>query len=123
PRMRQRAAESGVVIVNRRLRCADASGRQNAVGEVIPACSRAIIDEAHQREDVATQYFGVSVSNYRFEELARDVERMVASGAVDDRQTKDEIAKAVERLRQDAAAFFTDVAFAHRGDGRIRNEE
>ena len=84
-RMRQRAAESDVVIVNHHLLCADASVRQNAYGEVIPSCSRAIIDEAHQLEDVATQYFGFSVSNYRFEELARDVQRVAGSGAIDDR--------------------------------------
>jgi len=71
-RMRQRAAASDVVIVNHHLLCADAAVRQNNFGEVIPACSRAILDEAHQLEDIATQYFGFSVSNYRFEELARD---------------------------------------------------
>mgnify|MGYP003694184535 CR=1 FL=1 len=58
-RMRQRAAESDVVVVNHHLLCADASVRQNAYGEVIPSCAHAIIDEAHQLEDVATQYFGV----------------------------------------------------------------
>ena len=78
-RMRQRAAASDVVIVNHHLLCADAAVRQNAFGEVIPACANAIIDEAHQLEDVATQYFGYSVSNYRLEELARDVERLAAS--------------------------------------------
>ena len=98
-RMRQRAAASDVVIVNHHLLCADAAVRQNAFGEVIPACSRAILDEAHQLEDVATQYFGFSVSTYRVEELARDVERLVAAGGVEDRHAKDELAKAVERLR------------------------
>ena len=78
--MRQRAAESDVVIVNHHLLCADASVRQSAYGEVIPACNHAIIDEAHQLEDVATQYFGFSVSTYRIEDLARDLERLVATG-------------------------------------------
>src|SRR5205823_14622277 len=64
-RMRQRAASSDVVIVNHHLLCADASVRQNAYGEVIPACGHAVIDEAHQLEDVATQYFGVGMSTYR----------------------------------------------------------
>ena len=118
-RMRQRAAASDVVIVNHHLLCADASVRQSAYGEVIPAFTRVILDEAHQLEDVATQYFGFSVSNYRVEELARDVERL----SVDDRKAKDEIAKALERLRDHARAFFTELAFAHRGDGRVRNEE
>ena len=122
-RMRQRAAESDVVIVNHHLLCADAAVRQNAYGEVIPACSRAILDEAHQIEDVATQYFGFSFSNYRVEDLARDVERFVSLGVVIDRKAKDEIAKATERLRDHAKGFFTELAFAHRGDGRVRNEE
>jgi len=117
--MRQRAAASDVVIVNHHLLCADASVRQSAYGEVIPAFTRVVLDEAHQLEDVATQYFGFSVSNYRVEELARDVERL----AVEDRKAKAEIAKALDRLRDHARAFFTELAFAHRGDGPVRNEE
>ena len=88
-RMRQRAAESDVVIVNHHLLCADAAVRQDAFGEVIPACNHAILDEAHQLEDVATQYFGVGLSTYRVEDLAQDVERL---GLPD-------TAKAVETLR------------------------
>ena len=122
-RMRQRAAASDVVIVNHHLLCADAAVRQNAFGEVIPAFTRAILDEAHQLEDVATQYFGFNVSTYRVEELARDVERLVATGGVEDLDAKAEIAKAVERLRDHALAFFTELAFAHRGEGRVKNEE
>jgi ATP-dependent DNA helicase DinG len=122
-RMRQRAAESDVVIVNHHLLCADASVRQNAYGEVIPSCSRAIIDEAHQLEDVATQHFGFSVSNYRFEELARDVQKVAGSGAIEDRGERAEIDKAVARLRNHATAFFNEVAFAHRGDGRMKTED
>jgi ATP-dependent DNA helicase DinG len=43
--MRQRAASSDIVIVNHHLLCADAAVRQHAFGEVIPACSQAIVDE------------------------------------------------------------------------------
>ena len=91
-RMRQRAAASDVVIVNHHLLCADAAVRQNAFGEVIPAFTRAILDEAHQLEDIATQYFGFNVSTYRLEELARDVERMVAASGLEDRAARDEVA-------------------------------
>jgi len=122
-RMRQRAAESDVVIVNHHLLCADAAVRQNAFGEVIPAFTRAILDEAHQLEDIATQYFGFNVSTYRLEELARDVERMVAAAGIEDRTERDELAKAVQRLRDHAQAFFTELAFAHRGNGRAKSEE
>jgi len=121
-RMRQRAAEADVVIVNHHLLCADAAVRQSNFGEVIPACSRAILDEAHQLEDVATQYFGLSVSTYRIEELARDAERLVAGGR-DDRRTRDQVARAVEMLREAARDFFSDIAFAHRAGGAVRGEE
>ena len=92
--MRQRAAASDVVIVNHHLLCADAAVRQNAFGEVIPACNHAIVDEAHQLEDIATQYFGSGVSTYRIEDYARDVERFVQSGALDTRQNQADIEKA-----------------------------
>jgi len=112
-RMRQRAAESDVVIVNHHLLCADAAVRKSAFGEVIPACNHAILDEAHQLEDVATQYFGVSLSTYRVEDLAQDVERL---GIADTE-------KAVVTLRDRGRMFFNEVAYAHRGDERARSEE
>ena len=140
-RMRQRAAAADVVIVNHHLLCADLAVRQNAFGEVIPACSNAIVDEAHQLEDIATQYFGFSASTYRVEELARDLERLVAprlvdrkSGGgrgrgsprvntdVDDRQSRDDIAKAIEKLRDRARAFFNELASAHRSGDRARDK-
>ena len=121
-RMRQRAADADVVIVNHHLLCADAAVRQNNFGEVIPACSRAILDEAHQLEDVATQYFGFSVSTYRAEELARDAERLV-SGGLDDRKTREAIERGVGMLRDAAREFFSDLAFSHRGRGAVRGEE
>ena len=71
-RMRERAAEADLVIVNHHLLCADASVRQGGFGEVIPECELAVIDEAHQLEDVVTQYFGVALSTHRVDELARD---------------------------------------------------
>src|SRR5689334_25286507 len=68
-RMRQQAAASDIVIVNHHLLCADAAVRKNAFGEVIPSFSHAIVDEAHQLEDIATQYFGMNVSTYRVDDL------------------------------------------------------
>lgn len=103
-RMRQRAAESNIVVVNHHLLCADASVRQNAYGEVIPECHVAVIDEAHQLEDVATQYFGTTVSTYRLEDLVRDVERLVASGACRDDPV--EMRRASDRVRDRGAEFF-----------------
>jgi ATP-dependent DNA helicase DinG len=107
-RMRSRAADSNLVVVNHHLLCADAAVRQSAFGEVIPECSYAIVDEAHQLEDVATQYFGVSVSTYRFDELARDGERLIATGAAG--MKSPELREALDRARDRAHDFFRNVA-------------
>jgi ATP-dependent DNA helicase DinG len=121
-RMRQRAAESDVVIVNHHLLCADAALRQSAYGEVIPDFKHIVIDEAHQLEDVATQYFGLSVSNYRLDDLVRDADRLLNAGRVDD--DEGEGRRAVARVSDHGGAFFGGVAMARRargyGDDRLR---
>jgi len=71
-RMKERAAEASILIVNHHLLCADASVRHGGFGEVIPECDVVVIDEAHQLEDVATMYFGVTVGTHRVDEFARD---------------------------------------------------
>lgn len=78
-RMRERADNADVIVVNHHLLCADASVRQGDFGAVIPACDVAVIDEAHQLEDVVTQYFGVSFSGHRMDEFVRDASQAVAS--------------------------------------------
>ncbi|MBA2305540.1 MAG: ATP-dependent DNA helicase, partial [Acidobacteria bacterium] len=105
-KMRQRAAESDVVIVNHHLLCADAAVRQSAFGEVIPSCNYAIVDEAHQLEDVATQYFGIAISNYRLDDLARDVDKAVSARLISDADREHEIRRDVERLRDRSRNFF-----------------
>jgi ATP-dependent DNA helicase DinG len=106
-RMRQRAAESDLVVVNHHLLCADAAVRQSAYGEVIPTCHYAVVDEAHQLEDVATQYFGIAVSNYRVDDLGRDVDRAVAAKLLPDQEAGDNLKDRVERVRDHARAFFS----------------
>jgi len=122
-RMRQRAAASDVVIVNHHLLCADAAVRQSAYGEVIPACAHAVVDEAHQLEDVATQYFGYSVSTYRVEDLARDIERFGESGVVDRPQDQREIGKGIEALRSHARQFFADLVLASGAPGFAKRSD
>jgi ATP-dependent DNA helicase DinG len=122
-RMRQRAAESDVVIVNHHLLCADAAVRQHAFGEVIPACSHAIVDEAHQLEDIATQYFGVSVSTFRIEDFARDLDRLARNGSITNRAARTDLENAVEAMRMRAREFFEHLAFAHRAADRARLDE
>ena len=116
-RMRQRAAESDVVIVNHHLLCADASIRKSAYGEVIPSCPTLVVDEAHQLEDVATQYFGVAVSNYRIDDLVRDGDSV---GRRFTARQADEIARDLERISDRAQIFFAGLQLAPRKEDRAR---
>ncbi len=105
-RMRDRAAEADVVIVNHHLLCADAAVRQSEYGEVIPECDLAVIDEAHQLEDIVTQYFGLSLSTYRIDELARDGTSAVASIPADQGRVAVAIARALSDVQHEARRLF-----------------
>lgn len=115
-RMRQRAAESDIVVVNHHLLCADAAVRQSSYGEVIPEVAHLVLDEAHQLEDVATQYFGISVSNYRVEELVRDGERLLRAPDLSD--ARDELQRAITRVADHTRMFFGGIALSRRMRGR-----
>ncbi len=71
-RMRQRAEEADIVIVNHHLFFADLNIRGNEFGRVLPDYSAVIFDEAHLIEDIAADYFGFQISSFQMEELARD---------------------------------------------------
>jgi ATP-dependent DNA helicase DinG len=96
-RMRQRALEADLVVVNHHLLCADLAVKEDSYGQVIPPYDTVILDEAHLVEDVATQYFGVQVSSYRVEELVRDVESALKEAQLDAREVRSEVASV--RLR------------------------
>ncbi|MGQ0735722.1 MAG: ATP-dependent DNA helicase [Acidobacteriota bacterium] len=119
-RMRQRASAADVVIVNHHLLCADAAVRQSSYGEVIPECRHLVLDEAHQIEDVATQYFGVSVSTYRLDGLVRDCERFLNLGRTED--SDGDLRRAVGRVADHARQFFHGLAMARRDYGRTGDE-
>jgi ATP-dependent DNA helicase DinG len=82
-RMRQEAAAADILIVNHHLFFADLALKETSFGEVIPRYDAVIFDEAHHLEEVATQHFGIGLSNYRIEELARDAERELRALAQD----------------------------------------
>jgi ATP-dependent DNA helicase DinG len=117
-KMRQRAADSDLIVVNHHLLCADAAVRQSAFGEVIPECSCAIVDEAHQLEDVATQYFGISVSNHRVDDLLRDCERLLVSGVAE--SDVRELRRLVDRVRQRSERFFAALTQVGSDGARTR---
>jgi ATP-dependent DNA helicase DinG len=74
--MRRRAAAAPLVIVNHHLFFADLALRARwPEAQVLPPYEVVIFDEAHQIEDVATEFFGVHASTQRLHALARDLAR------------------------------------------------
>src|SRR5438876_5327480 len=75
--MRRRALESDIIIVNHHLFFADLAIKQLADAApdagILPDYGAVIFDEAHELEEVAGSYFGISVSNLRFNDLVRDI--------------------------------------------------
>ena len=112
--MRRRAMESDIVIVNHHLFFADLALRQSGAPDagILPEFSAVIFDEAHELEDVASSYFGVSVSNLRFEELARDIEQTLQHKQV----MSATLLQGLARLRERSRFFF---GLLPAGDGRF----
>lgn len=75
-RMRSRAEDADIIIVNHHLFFADLSVRGNKFGRVIPDYSAVIFDEAHLIEDIASDYFGFQVSSFQLDELVRDTDTL-----------------------------------------------
>ncbi|MGB9083691.1 MAG: ATP-dependent DNA helicase [Terriglobales bacterium] len=105
--MRRRAAESDIIIVNHHLFFADLSIKLEAEGApdagVLPDCGAVIFDEAHELEDIAGNYFGISVSNLRMDDLTRDVEQMLQK----EKLYTPQMSGAIQSVRERSQLFFS----------------
>jgi ATP-dependent DNA helicase DinG len=125
--MHQRAQESDIIIVNHHLFFADLALRdENFEGGILPDYHAVVFDEAHEIEDIVGQYFGVSVSNYRFHDLRRDltvIGRMKKFGTPE----LDRILQRLEELTNHFFGLFGEaerrVAFQGRDAFREDNED
>jgi ATP-dependent DNA helicase DinG len=117
--MRRKALESDIVIVNHHLFFADLSIKQQAAGApdagILPEAAAVIFDEAHELEDVASQYFGVALSNARFDELARDTDSMLRSKSA----STFAIESATQTIRERSKLFFASLPAGPSDLGRL----
>ena len=70
---RKEAQQADVVVVNHHLFFADVALKDIGVAELLPTANTVIFDEAHQLPEVATLFFGETVSTSQVLELCRDV--------------------------------------------------
>ena len=117
--MRRKALESDIIIVNHHLFFADLSIKQQAAGApdagILPEAAAVIFDEAHELEDIASQYFGVALSNARFEELARDTDSMLRAKGV----STSAIESASQTVRDRSKLFFASLPVGPSDLGRL----
>jgi ATP-dependent DNA helicase DinG len=100
--MHQRAQEADLIIVNHALFFADLAIRKDDFGSILPEYSAVVLDEAHEIEDVASDYFGRQVSSYRFDELARDAENTLRVLQISAPQLR----RHLSRMRERGHSFF-----------------
>jgi ATP-dependent DNA helicase DinG len=117
--MRRRGMESDIIIVNHHLFFADLAIKLQADGApdagILPDAAAIIFDEAHELEDVAGNYFGISVSNLRVDDLARDVEASLQHN----RMLSASLSGALGSLRERSQFFFSLLP---PGEGRFAFE-
>ena len=99
---RREAMAADLVVVNHHLFFADVMLRDEGMAELLPACNTVIFDEAHQLPEVATLFFGDSISTAQVLDLARDVRAEALTNARDCLalpETSKKVEKAAKDLR------------------------
>jgi len=113
-RMRDRAKEADIVVVNHHLFFADLALRHGNYGSVLPDYTAVILDEAHLIEDIASEYFGSQVSNYQVDDLVRDIGMLKLEVADVDR----EVTKSAARMSRFADDFWMGFREGRGDEGR-----
>ncbi|QLB18890.1 ATP-dependent DNA helicase [Mannheimia granulomatis] len=99
---RRKAMEADVVVVNHHLFCADMAVKETGFGELIPEAELVIFDEAHQLPDIASQYFGQSLSSRQLFDICKDtniVYRTELKDAAQLGKASDHLTKVVQDFR------------------------
>jgi ATP-dependent DNA helicase DinG len=71
---RRKALDADIVVVNHHLFFADMALKDTGFGELIPEADLVVFDEAHQIPDIASEYFGESLSSRQLQDMAKDID-------------------------------------------------
>ena len=69
---RRHALDADIVVINHHLLFADMVLKEEGFGELLPGADAFIIDEAHQLPEVASVFFGTTLSSHQLRDLVRD---------------------------------------------------
>ena len=114
---RNKAMDADVIVINHHLFFADLAVKETGFGKLMPEATTYIFDEAHQLPDIASQYFGETLSSKQLIELAKEIDFVYRTELKEAKQ----MSKAAEQLR--AAALDFRLAFAiEKGSGSWRDK-
>ncbi len=106
---RRRAQEADLVVINHHLLCADFSLKEEGFGDLLPEADCFIIDEAHQLPEVASNFFGTTLSGRQLLELVRDTETEYMREAGDLKAIPEQTAKLGKAVRDLRLTFGIDI--------------
>ena len=117
-KLRRSAQNADLIVVNHHLFFSDLAVKERGGAGVIPRYEAVVLDEAHNLEDVATSYFGVTVSPFRVDEVVRDLLRETGYEKIENKR----LFEAARRLGEVSGEFFDKISAkaAKSGDGRMR---
>jgi len=118
---RKRALDSDIVVVNHHLFMADLAIKETGFGELIPEADVFIFDEAHQIPDIASQYFGQSMSSRQIQDLAKDIEIGYRTEARDMRQLE-KVANRLSQTAMDMRIVLGDTGFRGNWRDAVKSE-
>nr|WP_240701890.1 ATP-dependent DNA helicase [Pseudoalteromonas rubra] len=117
---RIKAAEADLVVINHHLFFADMSVKESGFAELMPTADSYIFDEAHQLGEIASDYFGESISTKQLHALINDLRLIYRSDIPDMLQ----LGKTLNKLETSVAdlrlVFGSDGA---RGDWREKLQD
>lgn len=99
---RKKALNADLVVVNHHLFFADMAVKESGFGELIPNAEVIIFDEAHQLPDIASQYFGQSLTSRQLFDLCKDINIVYRTELKDMQQlgtTSDTLLKVIQDFR------------------------
>src|SRR5580658_27702 len=79
---RRAAMEADIVVVNHHLLLADLALKEDGFGDLLPGVDAVILDEAHQLPDLASEFFGISVSSRQIEVLIADLKHELSAAGL-----------------------------------------
>lgn len=109
---RKKAMDADLVVVNHHLFCADIAVKETGFGELIPDAELVVFDEAHQLPDIASQYFGQSLTSRQLFDLCKDTNIVYRSELKDLAQ----LGKAADHLQK----VIQDFRLLMGDEGQIR---